>query len=288
MYSIALVSAGKSFLPDVLAYEKYFSNKGAVVKVVGLKESLKDFDVCILFHGLNPFWKSYPGVVIGEYHSLSTGKNARLKDMAKRLINIRSNMYLFLNDYVRQKMWFGAAVPHIIRPMGFFSEYVDEFRGGEKEFDIVYSGSVRAGVDEAIIRCADIGLKVALVGGVLDRKHENVISFGKVTHRESYSIMSKSRIGLNFCPDKKPWSRQDSTKLIEYCASGLGVITNSYSWVVEFEQDKNASFLDFSSIESREQVLSYDYLVPDVTDLSWESILEKSALFERIAELVEK
>src|SRR5690606_15757195 len=131
---------------------------------------------------------------------------------------------IFLNDVVRAKFFFSRKVPHSLRGMGFFKS--DSKSHGNKEFDVIYCGSYRSGVMDHILRLADMGLRVAVVGFDCHLEHNNIVSFGKVSPLETGEFMRRARWGLNYTPDRFPLNIQDSTKVIEYCAAGLGVITN--------------------------------------------------------------
>ena len=271
--SIAIEVTEKAFLPEAYAYQEFFQKKGYIceLEIKGSPVNM-NYDAVLLFHGFHPFWKSYPDFIIGEYHSLSTGSYGRIKDILKRLINIKANFYIFLNEEVRKNLWFSKKTPYLIRGMGYNRDDFAAYSTCDKIYDVVYCGSFRPGVPEALYRLADLGLTVALVGFETTIPHPNIHAWGRVHPSEARQIIAKSRYGLNYTPDVFPLNIQDSTKIIEYCAAGLGVITNRYKWVNEFEAERQGRFLSLNHINSINDVIDFDYVVPDVSDLSWETI----------------
>lgn len=275
--SIAIEITDKAFLPESYAYRDYFRSQGFYSDLVekGSDEAV-NYDAIVLFHGFHPFWRKYPKFVIGEYNSLSTGKYNRLKDLIKRIVNVRPELYVFLNEDVRQKMWFSKRSNYVIRSMGYRKSGFEKCRFGMKEFDIVYCGSYRSGLLVHVQKLADLGFSIALVGFETEFKHEKVVVFGRMNIKEAHEKISQARFGLNYTPNVYPLNIQDSTKVIEYCAAGLGIITNKYKWVNEFEESRKAKFLDLYSIEKPEDVLGFNFSVPDVSDLEWEVVLKNT------------
>lgn len=280
--SIAIEKSEKAFLPEAYAYRNYFRQNGYVCDFVdrNSKEAL-NFDAIILFHGFHPFWRKYPRFVISEYHSLSTGSFNKLKNILKRTLNVRGDLYIFLNEDVRKNMFFTSKTNHIIRGMGYSSDLIS-VKSHEKKFDIIYSGSYRPGLEDHINTLANLGLKIAVVGFDYKSKNSNIISFGKVEPSEVIHLISQAKYGLNYTPNIFPLNIQDSTKVIEYCAAGLGVITNRYKWINDFEQSTKASFLSLNDIHKREDVIKFDFKSPNISHLSWSSILETSRILIKI------
>lgn len=280
---IAIEVTTNAFLPEAYAYRDYFIEKGFKCDFVNKGDPiLLNYDCVLLFHGFHPFWKKYPKFIIGEYHSLSTGRYNRIKDLVKRLLNVRSSVYIFLNEDVRRKMWFSNKINYITRSMGYSEKDFESFKNEEKKFEIVYSGSYRKGLWEVIKKLADLGLSIAVVGPEIPFEHELITSFGRKKPVEARRIISQAKYGLNYTPDVFPLNIQDSTKVIEYCAAGLGVITNRYHWVDTFEKSSNARFLTLSDIDSFKDVEAFSFVTPDVSYLEWDVIINESGLLKSI------
>ncbi len=64
---------------------------------------------------------------------------------------------------------------------------------------------------------------------------------GKVPHHEVPAQLRRARCALNLVPDRLPYSEQTSTKLLEYCAIGLPVISTNYRWVRKFAASNKAA-----------------------------------------------
>lgn len=283
MLKIIIEKGEKSFLPEAQAYKQYFESHGFSVSIEKPnKYNPDEFDIILLFHGYHPFWKKYPKWIIGEYHSLSTGRYPRLKNLLKRLINVRSNVTVFLNDQVRSGMYFYPSKKNAFRPMGYYTNHIQV--KNTKKFDIVYAGSLRRGVEDSIIKLANMGFKVAVAGNSHHISNKNVINFGRVNIAEAYEIIASAKYGLNITPDKYPFNIQDSTKVIEYCAMGLGVISNKYEWVTKFEKERKAKFLDIYSIKNKEDIENFNFITPDVSDLAWNKLMNDSKIIEKLLE----
>lgn len=284
--SIAIEVTNNAFLPEAYAYRDYFIEKGFKCDFVNKGDPiLLDYDCVLLFHGFHPFWKKYPKFIIGEYNSLSTGRYNRVKDLVKRLINVRPTFYIFLSEDVRKKIWFPESANYLTRSMGYSKADFEAYQSEAKEFDVVYCGSCRPGLITEIKSLADMGLSIALVGPEEVIQHKNITSFGRKTPQESKKIIAKAKYGLNYTPDIFPLNIQDSTKVIEYCAANIGVITNRYEWINKFEKSRSGKFLTLDNIKSRMDVESFDFITPDVSDLEWNDLLNKTKIISKIKAL---
>lgn len=297
MIKVGIVRNSRSFLPEIEAYVKAFQSIPSFdISVVDEKAlERKDFDVTLLFCGFYPFWMRLPGIVIVEYHSLSTGRWRKLKDVVKRIVNIRGDHYIFLNDKVRRGLLFNSRVPQSIRGMGYSSELARKFSRRQKRFDFVYCGSIRNGVIGAIKKISSFGFSVAVVGAV-GKSHQlladdlsgMVHSIGQVSLETAYEVMAQSVYGLNYTPDERPFNIQDSTKVIEYLGLGLKVVSNKYQWMSEFEAASGARILDVDSINAREDVERFQYSAGQIERWEWSEVISRSGIVESVVRLVEK
>jgi hypothetical protein len=278
--SVAIEVGDKAFFPEAYVYLDMFLDKGVDTRLLkrGSPEIMQ-YDAVILFHGLHPFWRKYPKIVIGEYHSLSVGIFSRFKDAIKRIINVRADYYIVLNDFVKRKIWLSGKENVSTRHMGYARPSCDDCQAS-KEFDVVYCGSYRNGLIDVLYKIANLGFKIAVVGVSECVDHPNIKSFGKVDPFAARKIIMKAKYGLNFTPDIFPLNVQDSTKVIEYCGLGLGVITNDYFWVRDFLRKRGGRFLFLDDIRSYEDVTEFDFENPDVSGLDWHSISHK--LFDEL------
>lgn len=275
-----------AFLPEAYAYQEYFKTAGFICDLVEKGDrKISTYDVVFLFHGFHPFWKKYPKIIVGEYHSLSTGSFNRFKDLIKRIFNVKPNLYIFLNDDVRKKLWFSTKVNYLTRGMGYSGNNFSKLKTLNKNYDIVYCGSYRDGLLDVLGKLAKLGLTIAVIGFDKCCNNNNIKFFGRKKPAEARKIICQARFGLNYTPDIFPLNIQDSTKVIEYCAAGLGVITNKYRWINEFEKSRGGRFLDLNNIYSLSDIYTFNYIVPNVEDLEWSCLIQKIKLKDRIIEL---
>ena len=134
-----------------------------------------------------------------------------------------------------------------------------------------------------------MGFRIAVVGESGRRlTHPNIEHFGPQPLEIVYEIYSTARLGLNIVPDVYPYSFQDSTKVIEYCASGLGIVTTKYQWVDEFAQARGGNFLDVSRVLERGDVENFPFKTPQVHDLEWSIVMERTNLANHVAAMLAK
>ena len=203
----------------------------------------------------------------------------------KRLINVRPNIYSFLNENVRKKMWFTKNINYITRGMGVDDIGLEKFIDQPKIFDVVYCGSNRTGLFNEIKRIADMGLTVALIGPSEQIEHRNITSFGRRLPSEVKELITQCRYGLNYTPDVFPFNIQDSTKVIEYSAYNLGVITNRYQWIDDFERERSANFMNLESLKTKKDLDLYPFVIPNVADLFWGDLIDRTGLVNKIRAL---
>jgi hypothetical protein len=100
--------------------------------------------------------------------------------------------------------------------------------------------------------------------------------------------LRRARFGLNLVPNAIPFKQQTSTKVLEYCASGLRVVSNAYPWVRYFMAQHKANFYllndDAPSLATSfgEALEAYPYEVPDIHTLAWSQVLDALPLWRTI------
>lgn len=295
---LGIVKSNKAFFPESKAYKKYLSNiKNLDVEFYSnYDEACQEAQIVIIYFGFIPFWKKNKNVyTIAEYHSLSTGSYSRLKDVIKRIFNIRGDYYIFLNDQVRKGLYFSSKIPHIFRGMGYDANLVSQFLNEEKKYDFVYAGSLsREGVIDKISYIAALGFKFVVVGNTKDeevllkKNNKEIICMGKLPLEDSYQIIASSTYGLNYTPDIYPFNIQDSTKIIEYTALGLKIISNKYEWIDQFESKNGLKFLDIDDIHNKDDVLKFNFKSSNIENLRWDNIIINSGLYRLIEDITKR
>lgn len=295
MKTIGFVRGKKSYLPEIEAYKDYFKEY-AFVEVRSINElSIESVDLIWMFMGIN--FKKYDLPIIHEYASMSLPPFAQCKDYIKSKINVRPNLRIFLNENIKTNFKFNDEVKYCYRDMGvddiFFYNISKKI-----QYDCVYVGSMSK--DRELHFLLDKLKKnpdrsILMVGEppadlYIDyKKYKNIIFTGQIRYRDVPQYITQARYAVNYMPDKFPFNIQTSTKLLEYVALGMDIITTSYKWVDEFEKvrgmnffhiSKDCSELDFDKIDK------YNFYTKNIKDLSWSNILSRSGIQSRLKQII--
>lgn len=289
---ILLIKRSTSFLPEVDAYTEYFKQDPRFQFETVMESDFQSSHVRpgdVLWQFAGRVFPTPAGVAaIHEYNSLSITLSF-IKDRLKPLLNPRPELRIFLNDFVRSKLHFYDRVPHVIRDMGIHPRFFQQ-KNTEKTHDFVYVGTLYK-----IRKVNDLFRKVVdsqwgsllVIGGPTSEidpdllKHPACTFTGPVPYERIPELASRARMALNLIPDEYPFNRQTSTKMIEYCALGIPVITTETQWIRGFEQSRNTQFCRWDNY-SPGKTLSPP---PDVRDLEWSRILDATGLKEKILSL---
>lgn len=274
----------QSYTPEAYAYDTYLKKESVEVQLDLEDNICPNNDINIFFMGFKPFWQQDLGKakILHEYQSLSTAPYAKMKDVAKRVINKKPAGRIFLNDIVRKELNFSDNIPYINRDMGVDS-VLFQCPDSEPEFDIVYAGSMegRIGLTTEIIRLSILGYRILLIGDVsvenrtVLNTYSNIFLTGRVSRNELPGLFRKCKAGLNYTPDLYPFNIQTSTKTLEYLASGLRVLSNTYIWSAWASKNYNAPFLWLENLNEYIDLSAYNK-ASDVIVPSWENILKDS------------
>ncbi|SHK32778.1 hypothetical protein SAMN02745227_02057 [Anaerobranca californiensis DSM 14826] len=297
MIKILFIRSQNAFLPEIDAYLNYFNNtkEFKAFDSSKLKDyKLEEFDIIWEFKGFGGVKKNKNQILIHEYASLSTGKFPTIKNFIKSKFNPKPDLRVFLNENVKEGFKFNDSVDYCYRNMGIDERFISQIEV-DKEYDFVYVGSICKG------REMDKFLKVftekdngtlCLVGNVEDeiyseyKNYGNLIFAGKVPYSEVPKIASKAVYGINFIPDKYPFNIQTSTKLLEYLALGLKVVTTDYKWVRQFEEKHNCSFykLDYNNlIFDKNNIQKHKFFSKfKAEEFLWDKIIEKSGISNKL------
>lgn len=300
MKKILLLSSGKAYLPEIEAYKKYLSNDD--YQFVDSRElgtiDFKEFDLIWKFMGID-FHKTINVPIIHEYASLSTGNFAKAKNCIKRVFNIRPELRIFLNENVKREFNFNDNVPYVYRDMG-----VDDcffIKNDNKNYDFVYVGemSFERGITNILEKFAkELNTQSLLMIGEPEKliyakykKFRNIIFTGRVNYTEVPQIASQAEYAINYIPDKYPYNLQTSTKLLEYVAMNLKIVTTNYKWVNEFEKEKGIKFYKISQDLKElmpQNLKMFNFNITDISDMKWVKVLEKTNLKSSINELIRR
>jgi glycosyltransferase involved in cell wall biosynthesis len=268
--TIAFVHNDTAFLPEMDAYSRFFS--GYQIKCERVKKSevhLVQRQVEWWMMGTD-LTKPREGVFkIHEYCSSSVPPWRWLKNRGKSFFNARPDFRLFLNEYVRKAFPFHDRIPFGYRDMGVPEQWLqtDPFLY-EREYDFIYTGDISpVRQPELLLNCFSTGAMKGRTLLLIGKDYEylqaayagfdNIVFTGPFPYDNMNAHILKARFGINFMIDKEPFNRQTSTKLLEYAALGLPVITTKYAWVEQFQQQYGGNFF---------------YLEPDLSNFSWEKV----------------
>jgi len=257
MIKILFMRSKNSFLPEIDAYINFFNKTSEFLaydssKIEG-NININNYDIIWEFKGFGGITNT-DKIVVHEYASLSTGVLPKMKNSIKKIKNYKPDLRIFLNERVASELNFDDDVPSLYRDMG-FNEKLFKVNEIDKEYKFVYVGAVtkKRHMDKFLKNYVkgDNG-KICLVGNVDEsiynkfKNNKNIYFYGSVPYDQVPKIASKAEYGINYIPDKYPFNIQTSTKLIEYIALGLKIITTDYYWVRQFEKENNCSFYKMS------------------------------------------
>ena len=293
MKRLALIHLGTAYKPEILAYKAFLSKYGFVVEVLRKLPKRQKYDIEWYFTGLDFATKSSDGrVIIHEYTCSSNPPFAFLKDKLKKKCNRKPHARIFGNQEVARKFGFSDGVPQFYRDAGLQDSFLDQSEQPiEPEFDFVYCGSMDR------IRRIDLllskfsrqmpGYSLLLLGTAPQslKAHfgnDPKIHFqGYVPYTDIAVHLRRARFGINFIPPVSPLVHQRPLKLIEYCATGLKIVTTDYNYANRFEKERGGRFFKLRPDLSNfcpAAIDAFSFLTPDVTDLTWEKEISKSGI----------
>ena len=296
---IHFIRNGPSYLPEIDAYCAYIQSHGHQTTVHDSSHTVPtSASVVWWFCGRVPLLEArrFRGAFqIHEYASASVPPYAWAKDQVKHWTQPRPNYRIFQNGWVRERMGFADGVPHALRDMGVAEHFFDApSHTPAPEFDLVYLGEMSRllafiPVLQAIHAAGRSLLLVGEVPAELQAQlTPNVTCTGRVDHVQVPRHLRRARFGLNLVPNTTPFQQQTSTKVLEYCAAGLRVVSNAYPWVRYFMAQHKANFYllndDASSLATSfgEALDAYPYEAPDVRALAWPHVLDTLPLWRTI------
>ena len=216
---------------------------------------------------------------------------------------------MFQNGWVRERMGFNDGVPYALRDMGISQAFFDAAapalaepsyeddalaRIPPNEFDLVFLGEMNRLLPfvPVLQSIHEAGRTLLLVGDVPDALRTqlpaSVTCTGRVPHADVPHQLRRARFGLNLVGNIEPYNQQTSTKLLEYCAVGLPVVSNDYAWVRYFAAHYQGNFHvlrdDPASWQYSfgEALDAYPYVVPDVRELAWHKLLGKLTIWQHL------
>ena len=296
---IHFIRNGPSYLPEIAAYCAYIQARGHQAMVHDSSSSVPaSASVVWWFCGRVPMREAHRlrgAFQIHEYASASIPPYAWLKDQMKHWTQPRPDYRIYQNGWLRERMGFADGVPQALRDMGVADYFFDApSQTPAPEFDLVYLGEMsRLLAFIPVLQAINAaGRSLLLVGDVpaeLEKKlPPNVTCTGRVDHAQVPRHLCRARFGLNLVPNAIPFMQQTSTKVLEYCAVGLLVVSNAYPWVRYFIAHHKANFYLLNddglllATSFGEALEAYPYAVPDMRALAWLRVLDSLPLWRTI------
>jgi len=292
----------KAYLPEIDAYIKYFNKNGQFKAYDSAQLNTiidpNEFDIVWEFKGFGGLKKGNSKfLLVHEYASLSTGSYPVIKNLLKAKMNPKPDLRVFLNEDVRKGFPFHDNIEFCYRDMGIEPSFL-EVKSEHKEFDFVYVGAVSKArnIDRllAIVNEKKLG-KLCLIGNVDPdlyeryKSNKDFIFTGKVPYNHVPGIASKAVYGINYIPNKYPYNLQTSTKLLEYLALGLNILTTDYSWVRKFEQNNGCSFYklrDHSDFDMK-MISSFPFASnANLENFIWDNVIKDSKVEDKLLTLL--
>ncbi len=242
MITVHFVHGARSYLPELAAYQSHIQSLGHAVHMHTQAHSVPgDAQAVWWMCGRVPADQArrFKGAVqVHEYASASVAPLAWLKDRIKQWQHPVPDFRVFQSEWVRHRMGWQDTVPFALRDMGVPDAFLTAQALQPPEFDLVYLGEMRRLLHfvPLLQTLGQAGLKLLLVGDVPPalQAHlatlDHIQSTGRVPHDQVPAQLLRARAGLNLMPDVLPLNEQTSTKMLEYLALGLPVISNPYAW----------------------------------------------------------
>ncbi|PPA70133.1 glycosyltransferase [Jeotgalibacillus proteolyticus] len=302
MKRIIMMRSPKAYLPQIDASIRYFNNKGLGFKLVDSDEA----DVFIPTEW-DAIW-SFPGIIyknksipqIHEYASLSTGIFPDMKNRIKRSINTKPALRIFLNEFVQKGMNFSDGIVSLQRDMGvddLFFRYQDTV----KSYDCVYVGAITKsrGINRLLQHFKKQKEKRSLlmIGAVQDdlflefKDVSNITFTGSIPYEDVPKYASQAVYGINYMPNKYPYNLQTSTKLLEYLAMNLKIISTDYLWVQHFKKKHGLSFITVNeALDNLDRQLDKSEPQPLneklIHSLNWTNVIKEAGIEEQLSKLL--
>lgn len=240
--SVHFVHTGNAYLPELTAYREALTKRGHTVHVHHDPASVPEqADVVWWICGRvsrQHTQRLARSQHVHEYASASVGPWAWLKDRIKQFSHPRPKHRIFQSEWVRQRMGLSDAVPYSLRDMGVPAHFLTALTVAPDPVDLVYLGEMSRLMQfvPALKAIDQAGLRLLLVGeippdlqSVIDRL-KYVRTTGRIAQDEVPAQLLRAHAGLNLVPNVLPLSAQTSTKLLEYLAVGLPVISAPSAW----------------------------------------------------------
>lgn len=242
---VHFIQSGPAYMPELAAYRQALEQRGhKVFQHTSPATVPASADVvwwiCGRIHRQHTR-RLYHSLHVHEYASASVAPWAWLKDRIKQFTHPRPQHRVFQSEWLRQHMGLADDVPYSLRDMGVPAHFLNAQAQGPCSFDLVYLGEMSRLLQfmPALRAIGQAGLRLLLIGQVppalqrLIEQESHIYTTGRIAQDEVPAQLLRAAAGLNLVPDVLPLSHQTSTKMLEYLAVGLPVISNPSPWAIQ-------------------------------------------------------
>jgi len=243
MKQVHFIHPGDAYLPELQAYATYLQTLGHASQVHRSAVAVPlEADVVWWFCGRvdqTQAQRLRRSQQVHEYASASVGRWPAFKDGVKRLLHPRPDHRIFQSEWVRERLGFDDTVPYSLRDMAVPAYFLQAQPATVPDVDLVYLGEMRRLLAFVpTLKAIDAaGLRLLLIGEMPDALRTALASCrgvqcsGRLPQDQVPSQLLRARAGLNLMPPVLPLAEQTSTKVLEYLAVGLPVLSNPYPWI---------------------------------------------------------
>lgn len=292
MKNILIVRGKKAYLPEADAYKSFFK-KNYNIKIVEKleKEDLRWADIIWKFMGIdiNFFKYKKEQYIIHDYRSLSKDV---YKDKIREKINLKPNLRIFLNEEVKKGFKFEDNILNIKLDMGIDKKFISKNKNEKKEFKFVYCGAINKfreidKVLEWFLKNSSKEDKFLLIGEPSEEikkeflKYSQLKFIGKIDYEFIPEYLQKAEYAFCNIPNIFPYNIQTPTKLLEYIAMNLKIISNKTPWINKFlKENKEEKIYLYEALEdiNIQKLEQYSFQNINMEKYLWDNIIQKSGL----------
>lgn len=292
--TIAFVHNYKAFLPGLYGYRQFFAKYGINTEVVTPDElRIIHRDVEWYFLGTDISSPKEGIYKIHEYPSASLPPFRKWKDWVKSFINTQPDFRIYQNEFVKNCLGFHDTIPFGFRELGIPDIWLSGFPTLPKEYDFIYIGDVSAtrNIPYLLGKFTELMKDKSLL--ILSHQYDdlkqkfadnkNIHFKGPVQKEQVRDYILRSKFALNYIPDIVPFNQQTSTKLLEYCACHIPVISTRYNWVEQFEKNVGGRYFYLDNDLRNftwEAISAFNYEFPDLSEWTWDKQIRQSGVLE--------
>jgi len=298
-HNITIIGGKKAYLSERFAYKDYFENNGFKVYLkdeVGLFERMET-DIIWVMMGFH-FLRNGTSKVVHEYQTIPVYGNCLTRFYSyilKRYFSIKPNLRIFKNEAIKKYFNFKDNVPYLYRDMGISDKFLNHYKKNKK-YDFVYLGSMSK--ERKIGNLLNFFINnlnqhsLLLIGEIPEElnpylKYNNIYSTGKLPYHQVPEYLGLCEYGIHYVPNG--FSFNLSTKLLEYAAVGLKIVSNRIQFLDDFLLKYGGSAYtfeeDFSDFDFQ-KLVSFNYVRPNIKSLEWNTLLDCSGLLYEIKKLI--